>query len=394
MTLPDGTYGGQSLAGEQLRIVEAIWRAGKDASLTDRDAVIALITADTESNFQTGPAVYMKDHNSVGPFQQRPLPTNPWWGTVAQCEDPYTSARLFLRELAKIADRGSMTEGQAAQAVQRSAYPDRYQQRVDVGRALVQALNSGGKPVSTWVLPGATYRPVVNCSAGNRGPTLGVIVHVTTDDAGSPFGWFNNPSAAASSTWFVGNGKGGTTDGGIEQFVDPDTEHAWAQGAGNRDYHSIEFEGTVDEPMTDKQLRAGGHILAEGHKRYGWTLTLANLPGQPGLGVHYMGGAAWGGHPCPGPARAEQRPQIIAYAQAEIAPPAPQPAPPAPPQEMFTMSQYDDLTNLIKGYGARIENIERIVGAITGQELGYGRRIEHTEQMVTDLAAKLNSPKP
>ncbi len=145
MTLPDGAYGGQSLAGEQLRIVEAIWRAHKDASLTDRDAVIALITADTESNFQTGPAVFQKDADSVGPFQQRP---SQGWGTIAQCEDPYTSARAFLRELVKIASRVSMTEGQAAQAVQRSAYPDRYQQRVDVGRALVQALNSGGKPVT------------------------------------------------------------------------------------------------------------------------------------------------------------------------------------------------------------------------------------------------------
>ena len=203
-SLPDGAYGGQTLAGEQLRIVEAIWRACKDASLTDRDAVIALITADTESSFQTGPAVYMKDHNSVGPFQQRPLPTNPWWGTVAECEDPYTSARLFLRELVKIADRGSMTEGQAAQAVQRSAYPDRYQQRVDVGRALVQALNSGGKPVTHALYYPPADRTTQDFSRAYPGsimPKVDTIAWHTTE-GGYAWPGYSGGSMAPSLTGF------------------------------------------------------------------------------------------------------------------------------------------------------------------------------------------------
>jgi len=70
--------------------------------------------------------------------------------------------------------------------------------------------------------------------------------------------------------------------------------------------------------------------------------------------------------------------------------PVPTPAPPAQPQEMFTVSQYDDLVNLINGYGKRTENTERIAGLITGQELGYGARIEHTETMVAALAAALD----
>jgi len=196
----------------------------------------------------------------------------------------------------------------------------------------------------SWVLPNATFRPVVNRSGGNRNPTLGLVLHVTADDYGSPFNYFNRATSQASSTWFTGNGKGGTVDGDIEQYVDPDTEHAWAQGAGNRDYHSVECEGTPDEPMTDKQLRAVGHIFAEGHKRYGWPLQLANTPGEPGLGVHNMGGAAWGGHSCPGPGPREgQRGQILAYAEAELNPtatpatPTPAPAPgPAPAREPET----------------------------------------------------------
>jgi len=205
VTLPDGTYGGRLLAGEQLRIVEAIWRACKDASLTDRDAVIALITADTESNFQTGPAVFRKDADSVGPFQQRP---SQGWGTIAQCEDPYASARAFLRELAKIADRGSMTEGQAAQAVQRSAYPDRYQQRVDIGRALVQALNSGGKTVS--VTNGAPFVQAAHVSTGSNLPIDRIVIHGTVSATAAG-------GAMSVAQYFTGSGSGGSA----HYVVDP-----------------------------------------------------------------------------------------------------------------------------------------------------------------------------
>ena len=174
-----------------------------------------------------------------------------------------------------------------------------------------------------FVIPGATLRLVVNRSAGNSNPTIGVIVHVTTDDGGSAFNYFNRPHGDSSSTWFVGNGKGGAADGEIEQYVDPDNDHSWAQESGNWTYHSIEFEGTPSEPMTDLQLRAGGHILAQGHVRWGWPIQLATVPGDPGLGYHAMGGRAWGGHSCPqnpdgsGP-RLGQLPQILAYALQEI----------------------------------------------------------------------------
>ena len=67
------------------------------------------------------------DHDSVGLFQQR---DNGAWGTVAQRMDPYESAKLFYRELAKF-DWQSMEPGDAAQKVQRSAFPDRYAAKMD-----------------------------------------------------------------------------------------------------------------------------------------------------------------------------------------------------------------------------------------------------------------------
>ncbi|GEM_PF-870694 len=67
------------------------------------------------------------DYDSVGLFQQR---DNGAWGTVAQRMDPYESAKLFYRELSKF-DWKSMEPGDAAQKVQRSAFPDRYAAKMD-----------------------------------------------------------------------------------------------------------------------------------------------------------------------------------------------------------------------------------------------------------------------
>jgi len=64
--------------------------------------------------------------------------------------------------------------------------------------------------------------------------------------------------------------------------------------------------------------------------------------------------------------------------------PVPPPAPPAQPQEMFTMAQFDDLMNTITGYGRRIEIMQE------NQFPGYGGRIEHTEAMVAALTAALD----
>lgn len=67
------------------------------------------------------------DYDSVGLFQQR---DNGAWGTVAQRMDPYESAKMLYRELSKF-DWKSMEPGDAAQKVQRSAFPDRYAAKMD-----------------------------------------------------------------------------------------------------------------------------------------------------------------------------------------------------------------------------------------------------------------------
>lgn len=80
------------------------------------------------------------DHGSVGIFQQQ----YPWWGTLEQLMHPPTSAGLFYDALAKVTGWQLMTVTRAAQAVQRSAYPDAYADDEPLARALLTQLAGAG----------------------------------------------------------------------------------------------------------------------------------------------------------------------------------------------------------------------------------------------------------
>lgn len=67
------------------------------------------------------------DHDSVGIFQQRVSIYG--GGDVCKPMDPITSAGYFFNALSRVSGWQSMSIGKAAQAVQRSAFPDRYQER-------------------------------------------------------------------------------------------------------------------------------------------------------------------------------------------------------------------------------------------------------------------------
>ncbi|MCN0179301.1 LGFP repeat-containing protein [Salinispora arenicola] len=74
------------------------------------------------------------DRDSLGVFQQRP---SQGWCQPAQCLDVDYAANRFF-EVAQQLEPGmeGSTAGQLAQAVQRSAYPSRYDQAADIARAL------------------------------------------------------------------------------------------------------------------------------------------------------------------------------------------------------------------------------------------------------------------
>jgi murein DD-endopeptidase MepM/ murein hydrolase activator NlpD len=80
------------------------------------------------------------DHGSVGVFQQQ----YPWWGTLEQLMDPAMAAHLFYDALLKVPGWESMPVTVAAQAVQRSAFPDAYADDEPLARELVAQLAGAG----------------------------------------------------------------------------------------------------------------------------------------------------------------------------------------------------------------------------------------------------------
>lgn len=134
-TAPASTGGQQAttLSAEQGANAALIIRIGREIGVNDRAIAIALATGMVESGLRD---LDWGDRDSLGIFQQRP---STGWGTPAQIMDADRSTRVFYggqsdpngqatRGLLDIPGWDSMPFTAAAQAVQISAYPDRYGQ--------------------------------------------------------------------------------------------------------------------------------------------------------------------------------------------------------------------------------------------------------------------------
>ena len=146
---------------------------------------------------------------------------------------------------------------------------------------------------------------------GPFGTFLGVVLHVNVDDDGTSDSFF--AAGPPTNKDLVTPNFQVYKDGSIHQYLPFDWQ-PWAQIDGNFNYAAIETAGLPDQTLTDAQLRSCARILAAYHAGMGMRLQVADSPGDHGLGTHQMGGAAWGGHSCPGQARAGQRAQILSLA--------------------------------------------------------------------------------
>ncbi|MFG2058577.1 C40 family peptidase [Micromonospora sp. NPDC048930] len=124
---------------EQTTNAAVIVAVGADLKVPPRGWVIALATAMQESGLRNLPG---GDRDSIGLFQQRP---SQGWGTPAQLRDPRYAAGEFYQALLAIDGWQAMPLTDAAQAVQRSAFPGAYAKWEDDAIALVRVL-TGGTP--------------------------------------------------------------------------------------------------------------------------------------------------------------------------------------------------------------------------------------------------------
>jgi hypothetical protein len=122
------------LSTEQAENASVIAAVGVRRGLPARAVSIALATAYQESKLRN---LDHGDRDSLGVFQQRP---SQGWGTEAQVRDPHYAANRFYDELEKVEGYRDMRITEAAQRVQRSGFPEAYEDHAEDARALASAL--------------------------------------------------------------------------------------------------------------------------------------------------------------------------------------------------------------------------------------------------------------
>ena len=155
----------------QIDIEQARWTTLMSAisqrrGLPPRATTIAIATAFQESKIHN---IDYGDRDSVGLFQQRP---SQGWGTREQVLDQRHAIGRFYDGLVKVKGYTSMSITEAAQRVQRSAFPGAYAEHEDYARALASSLR-GYSP--------AAFSCRVNPTGGGRASAV-------ADDVVAAFG--------------------------------------------------------------------------------------------------------------------------------------------------------------------------------------------------------------
>lgn len=191
------------LAPDQAVNASLITAVAVQRGLPPRAASIALATAMQESKLRNIDHGDKAGPDSRGLFQQRP---SQGWGTEAQIMDPYYAANAFYDALVKVPGYESLEITDAAQRVQRSAYPTAYAQHEEMGRTFASGL-TGQTPEAvrcTLRAPGTGGdTAALSAELSQAYGPLGTAVEGETlvVDAGGSQAW-------SVAQWAVANAKG------------------------------------------------------------------------------------------------------------------------------------------------------------------------------------------
>ncbi|WP_395574382.1 heavy metal transporter [Streptomyces sp. BK79] len=131
---------------EQAVNAAAITAVGTARDLPERAVTIALATALQESSLRN---IDYGDRDSLGLFQQRP---SQGWGEPEEIMDPAYSAGMFYDHLVEVPGYTDLPLTDAAQRVQRSAFPDAYAKHEPDAALLAAALT--GRSAATLTCEG------------------------------------------------------------------------------------------------------------------------------------------------------------------------------------------------------------------------------------------------
>lgn len=167
VTASDGTADFDPAQAANAATIAAVAQA---RGLPERAVTIALATSMQESKLFN---IDYGDADSLGLFQQRP---SQGWGTPEQVQDPVYAAGKFYDGLVEIPGYETMPLTEAAQEVQRSAFPDAYAKHEPEAAVLAAALTGRTPGTLSCRLKGepapATAAPIRSALAEEFAPVL------------------------------------------------------------------------------------------------------------------------------------------------------------------------------------------------------------------------------
>lgn len=115
---------------------KTVYDTAKQRDVDDRVMLATFETAWVESHVNN---LDCGDADSLGVFQQRP---SQGWGSEKEVQDPEYATNAFLDQAIPNAKNNSgWSAGEVAQSVQRSAYPDRYDEAESKAKDIIAAVS-------------------------------------------------------------------------------------------------------------------------------------------------------------------------------------------------------------------------------------------------------------
>ncbi|MGK5741181.1 peptidoglycan DD-metalloendopeptidase family protein [Micromonospora sp. URMC 103] len=189
-------------------VIRIVHQVGVARAVSDRVLLAGFEAGWVESHMNNLPC---GDKDSLGVFQQRP---SQGWGTPEQILDvTYASTQFFSRAQVEDGRCPACTAGQIAQRVQRSAFPDRYDQSEPKARALL-----------------AEARASAGGAVAGRAFSFGDQQHVTMVNTG---GTLTNFSWSPSTGIVRPDWGGGPLTGKTVGYVHDGLQHVFARGTDN-----------------------------------------------------------------------------------------------------------------------------------------------------------------
>ncbi|MEU2794376.1 hypothetical protein [Streptomyces sp. NPDC007100] len=233
-----------------LEVTKAVYLVGRDLGVSDKVMLAGFEAGWVESHMNNLPC---GDRDSLGVFQQRP---SQGWGTPQEImQVPYAATQFFTRAVRVEEQNPQLTAGQTAQRVQRSAFPDRYDEAEAKARELLEeARNAVGHVPQTAARVSVGVPSVVDTGSGmvvfgvgGAGSGAGEVVHRWQSVAGGAWsGWtpLGRPAGGAVGRPWVLVGRYGK----LVVFVRGDDGalwHTWQSEAGEWAPNWVSLGGRV-----------------------------------------------------------------------------------------------------------------------------------------------------